>query len=41
MLCSEITGKIEQRYPKRYALGWDNVGLLIGSTDKEGHKNHE
>lgn len=38
MLCSEITKKIEDRYPKRYAMEWDNVGLLVGRCDKEVQK---
>lgn len=35
MLCREVTDIIEQRYPKEYALDWDNVGLLAGRDDKE------
>lgn len=38
MLCREITKIIESRYPKQYALEWDNVGLLVGRTDKEVKK---
>lgn len=38
MLCSEITKKIEARYPKHYAMEWDNVGLLVGRHDKEVQK---
>lgn len=38
MICSEITRKIEESYPKRYALEWDNVGLLVGRTDKDVKK---
>lgn len=38
MICSEITRKIEESYPKSYALEWDNVGLLVGRTDKEVQK---
>ena len=38
MLCNEITKKIEDRYPKRYAMEWDNVGLLVGRSDKEVQK---
>jgi len=38
MLCSEITKKIEERYPKQYALDWDNVGLLVGRCEKEVQK---
>ena len=35
MLCREVTDIIEQRFPKEYALDWDNVGLLAGRDDKE------
>ena len=35
MICSDIIQKIEERYPTRYALEWDNVGLLAGRMDKE------
>lgn len=35
MVCREIMDKIEERYPKRYALEWDNVGLQVGRCDKE------
>ena len=35
MLCNEITKKIEERYPKQYAMEWDNVGLLVGRCNKE------
>lgn len=35
MVCKEITDIIEERYPKEYALDWDNVGLLAGRDDKE------
>lgn len=35
MLCKEIIQAIEAVYPKRYAMDWDNVGLLVGRTDKE------
>lgn len=38
MKCREITGKIEARYPKCYAMEWDNVGLLAGRSDKEVKK---
>ena len=30
MLCSEIIQVIEASYPKSAALGFDNVGLLVG-----------
>lgn len=35
MLCSEIMKVIEASYPREAALGFDNVGLLAGRTDKE------
>ncbi|XCP87044.1 Nif3-like dinuclear metal center hexameric protein [Roseburia hominis] len=35
MFCREIMKKIEERYPKRYAMEWDNVGLQVGRSDKE------
>lgn len=38
MFCNEITKEIEQKYPKVYALDWDNVGLLAGRADKEVKK---
>lgn len=35
MLCREIIEIIENRYPVKYALEWDNVGLLVGRYEKE------
>ena len=35
MLCKDIIKIIEQDYSPRYALSWDNVGLLSGRDDKE------
>ena len=35
MQCKEIIHTIEERYPVRFALEWDNVGLLVGRDDKE------
>ena len=35
MLCREIIDVIEGTYPKEAALAWDNVGLLVGRTEKE------
>lgn len=35
MRCKEIMDVIERRYPKKYALEWDNIGLLAGRDDKE------
>ena len=38
MLCRDIMKVIETTYPKHAALEWDNVGLLVGRTDKEIQK---
>ena len=38
MLCREIIAVIECTYPKHAALEWDNVGLLVGRTEKEVKK---
>lgn len=38
MLCREIIDVIERTYPKHAALEWDNVGLLVGRTEKEVKK---
>ena len=38
MLCKDIMKVIETTYPKYAALEWDNVGLLVGRTDKEVKK---
>lgn len=38
MLCREIMNIIESTYPKYAALEWDNVGLLVGRTEKEVKK---
>ena len=35
MLCKEIINVIERTYPRQAAMEWDNVGLLVGRTDKE------
>lgn len=35
MQCKEIIHTIEEKYPVRFALEWDNVGLLVGRDDKE------
>ena len=35
MICREIIKEIEARYPKHYAMEWDNVGLQVGRSDKE------
>ena len=38
MLCREIVEIIEHTYPKHAAEKWDNVGLLVGRTEKEVKK---
>ena len=38
MLCKEIINVIERTYPRQAAMEWDNVGLLVGRTDKEVKK---
>ena len=38
MLCRDIMNVIEATYPKHAALEWDNVGLLVGCTEKEVKK---
>lgn len=38
MLCKDIMKVIETTYPKHAALGWDNVGLLVGHVEKEVKK---
>ena len=38
MLCRDIIAVIECTYPKHAALEWDNVGLLVGRTEKEVKK---
>ena len=35
MLCSDVIKVIEKAYPIRFALEWDNVGLLAGRDNKE------
>lgn len=35
MICREMIDIIEKRYPKRYAMDRDNVGLLVGRVGKE------
>lgn len=34
MQCRDIITVIESAYPKKYAMDWDNVGLLAGRDDK-------
>ena len=38
MLCRDIMKVIEATYPKHAAPEWDNVGLLVGRTEKEVKK---
>lgn len=38
MLCKDIINQIEFVYPRTAALGFDNVGLLVGSGEKEVKK---
>ncbi len=38
MFCKDIIEIIESTYPKKVALDWDNVGLLVGRTDKDVKK---
>ena len=35
MLCKDVMTAIEGSYARRYAMEWDNVGLLVGRDDKE------
>jgi len=35
MKCKDIITILEQKWPSGYALSWDNVGLLVGSGEKE------
>ena len=35
MLCKDVMAVIEGSYARRYAMEWDNVGLLVGRDDKE------
>lgn len=35
MRCQDIIEKIEKRYPREYACGWDNVGLLAGDREQD------
>ena len=37
MKCSDIMLYLEQLSPKKYALDWDNVGLLVGTRCKKDH----
>ena len=33
MICRDVIEQIESVYDKKYALDWDNVGLLVGRDD--------
>lgn len=35
MKCKEIIAILESKWPSSYALSWDNVGLLVGSEEKQ------
>ena len=35
MRCQEIIELLQRQSPERYACSWDNVGLLVGSSQKE------
>lgn len=35
MTCNELIEQLELAFPKRYAMEWDNVGLLVGRNQKE------
>ncbi len=35
MKCQDVIDKLEECAPLKYASNWDNVGLLVGSRDKE------
>lgn len=37
MKCREIIGVLRERWPERFALDWDNVGLLVGDKEQEVH----
>ena len=37
MKCSELMKILEDYVPARYAMEWDNVGLLTGRRDRESH----
>ena len=32
--CQELIEKLEERYPRMYACGWDNTGLLAGDREQ-------
>ena len=37
MKCRDIIKCLDERWPESYALGFDNVGLLVGDKDQEVH----
>lgn len=38
MRSDNVIQKIEEYYPPEYAMDWDNVGLLVGESEKEIHR---
>lgn len=38
MRCSKVIEILEKQSPRKFACDWDNVGLLVGRTDKEIQK---
>lgn len=38
MILKDIINTIEEYYPKKFAMDWDNVGLLVGNSSKEVNK---
>ena len=38
MKCQEIIDILQRQAPEHYACDWDNVGLLVGDSQKEVHK---
>ncbi|WP_075718454.1 Nif3-like dinuclear metal center hexameric protein [Roseburia sp. 499] len=38
MKCQEIITILQKQAPEHYACDWDNVGLLVGDSEKEVHK---
>lgn len=35
MICREVIDILQEQSPEQYACSWDNVGLLVGSFEKE------
>ena len=38
MRCSKVIEILEKQSPRKFACDWDNVGLLVGRTNKEIQK---